>query len=89
MYSSCHENGSLLAVQSPGTTLLSLEVTMNAKLAIPLIAAATLSFGAAAMASEGHGKEDIGQPGTKSQVCLLYTSPSPRDVEESRMPSSA
>lgn len=41
---------------------------MNAKLAIPLIAAVTLSFGAAAMASEGHGKEDIGQPGTKSQV---------------------
>ena len=25
----------------------------------------------------------------KGQVCLLYTSPSPRDVEESRMPSSA
>ena len=24
-----------------------------------------------------------------SQACLLYTSPSPRDVEESRMPSSA
>ena len=24
-----------------------------------------------------------------SCVCLLYTSPSPRDVEESRMPSSA
>ena len=24
-----------------------------------------------------------------SQICLLYTSPSPRDVEESRMPSSA
>ena len=23
------------------------------------------------------------------QCCLLYTSPSPRDVEESRMPSSA
>ena len=23
------------------------------------------------------------------QICLLYTSPSPRDVEESRMPSSA
>ena len=31
--------------------------------------------------------------GTKSEeerkACLLYTSPSPRDVEESRMPSSA
>ena len=24
-----------------------------------------------------------------AHVCLLYTSPSPRDVEESRMPSSA
>jgi len=25
----------------------------------------------------------------KVMACLLYTSPSPRDVEESRMPSSA
>ena len=25
----------------------------------------------------------------ESGICLLYTSPSPRDVEESRMPSSA
>ena len=25
----------------------------------------------------------------KDYICLLYTSPSPRDVEESRMPSSA
>ena len=25
----------------------------------------------------------------KCATCLLYTSPSPRDVEESRMPSSA
>ena len=24
-----------------------------------------------------------------TDICLLYTSPSPRDVEESRMPSSA
>ena len=24
-----------------------------------------------------------------AKICLLYTSPSPRDVEESRMPSSA
>ena len=30
-------------------------------------------------------RDDIGRRGT----CLLYTSPSPRDVEESRMPSSA
>ena len=26
---------------------------------------------------------------TGPKACLLYTSPSPRDVEESRMPSSA
>ena len=26
---------------------------------------------------------------TRDKSCLLYTSPSPRDVEESRMPSSA
>ena len=25
----------------------------------------------------------------RTYICLLYTSPSPRDVEESRMPSSA
>ena len=27
--------------------------------------------------------------GVRIDTCLLYTSPSPRDVEESRMPSSA
>ncbi|WP_460413937.1 CdaR family protein, partial [Staphylococcus aureus] len=26
---------------------------------------------------------------TKAYICLLYTSPSPRDTERSRMPSSA
>ena len=28
-------------------------------------------------------------PGTRIYVCLLYTSPSPRDKRQSRMPSSA
>ena len=28
-------------------------------------------------------------PNSTFKICLLYTSPSPRDVEESRMPSSA
>ena len=33
---------------------------------------------------------DIGcYRGVRHRICLLYTSPSPRDVEESRMPSSA
>ena len=35
----------------------------------------------------------VGLPGSlpvaNERACLLYTSPSPRDVEESRMPSSA
>ena len=30
-----------------------------------------------------------GKKSFKDYTCLLYTSPSPRDVEESRMPSSA
>ena len=34
-----------------------------------------------------YGSNIVVQP--KSSACLLYTSPSPRDVEESRMPSSA
>ena len=32
---------------------------------------------------------NINSKSTKIYLCLLYTSPSPRDVEESRMPSSA
>ena len=42
-----------------------------------------------AMSKIGNTKEPIDQGGVKLRNCLLYTSPSPRDVEESRMPSSA
>ena len=36
------------------------------------------------------GNDGIPDKGwTRADICLLYTSPSPRDVEESRMPSSA
>ena len=37
-----------------------------------------------------HGQID-GKPfgGEKGMICLLYTSPSPRDMRRSRMPSSA
>ena len=34
-------------------------------------------------------EEDKRRLRDRLQACLLYTSPSPRDVEESRMPSSA
>ena len=35
------------------------------------------------------GTISIRRKKTEVSTCLLYTSPSPRDVEESRMPSSA
>ena len=38
--------------------------------------------------SMGPGKQNS-QEEVEKDTCLLYTSPSPRDVEESRMPSSA
>ena len=37
----------------------------------------------------GHREETLDNAIKKANTCLLYTSPSPRDVEESRMPSSA
>ena len=33
--------------------------------------------------------EDIKKDGSLTKICLLYTSPSPRDRQKSRMPSSA
>ena len=39
--------------------------------------------------NSGYTKMDFIKDFPNSQTCLLYTSPSPRDVEESRMPSSA
>ena len=42
----------------------------------------------AKMVSEGSWK-DYGLNISSKQVCLLYTSPSPRDLSTSRMPSSA
>ena len=35
------------------------------------------------------GDEGLYGQACQVRTCLLYTSPSPRDVEESRMPSSA
>ena len=41
------------------------------------------------VASDGFLMVFAGGATVKGRTCLLYTSPSPRDVEESRMPSSA
>ena len=43
-----------------------------------------------ALASARHPPYTYGnEHSDRKETCLLYTSPSPRDVEESRMPSSA
>ena len=36
-----------------------------------------------------HAARDAQRPGSEAPTCLLYTSPSPRDLSTSRMPSSA
>ena len=36
-----------------------------------------------------YAHDALAEAGMSKETCLLYTSPSPRDVEESRMPSSA
>ena len=41
------------------------------------------------ISKEKKGGNGNGANGTQSYNCLLYTSPSPRDVVPSRMPSSA
>ena len=42
-----------------------------------------------ALVVEGAMRADVQGEFEEHADCLLYTSPSPRDVEESRMPSSA
>ena len=56
-----------------------------------LVAVAALSIGALAMPAMPAQAITGGQPDGNGHpnVCLLYTSPSPRDRTRSRMPSSA
>ena len=58
-----------------------------AKTGLMLVSAAS-SFEARTRLELG-GETVIGQPSMKILGCLLYTSPSPRDRQKSRMPSSA
>ena len=53
---------------------------------VPNPASWSHDFSSSMTVNDGH---DSAWEYHQNQVCLLYTSPSPRDVEESRMPSSA
>ena len=77
----------------PADTDVSTRLSRNINLNIPFVSAAmdtvTESKMAIAMSTLGgigviHKNLDV-----KRQACLLYTSPSPRDRQKSRMPSSA
>ena len=59
----------------------------QAKLKVFILAGQSNMQGAGAIKINPKSKN--GGKGTLEYLCLLYTSPSPRDVEESPMPSSA
>ena len=50
---------------------------------------AVLRIGIAIVHDPCHGHGHLGGGAQKTATCLLYTSPSPRDLSTSRMPSSA
>ena len=51
---------------------------------------ASAGYGNGSGADEDYGDEDVDtEVAAKRSSCLLYTSPSPRDKRQSRMPSSA
>ena len=63
-----------------------------AEVAAPIFAADLVAFGGRVtlcIADASPCADDLSLPRQYVDACLLYTSPSPRDVEESRMPSSA
>ena len=55
----------------------------------PILMVNLLKFKDKAEYEDGRATNLTGREAYEIYFCLLYTSPSPRDVEESRMPSSA
>ena len=61
---------------------------MQHKIFPALLAASIVALTAAPATALEHGDPATDSPEART-VCLLYTSPSPRDRQKSRMPSSA
>ena len=55
----------------------------------PIFMVNLLKFRERAEYEDGRGSELSGREAYQIYACLLYTSPSPRDMRRSRMPSSA
>ena len=51
--------------------------------------AESLAQAGASLVINSYSEDTVNETARRCEACLLYTSPSPRDVEESRMPSSA
>ena len=62
---------------------------LSAIIAIGLLLIGLVVFGVVQQKAWSHQAELTKRFEACMESCLLYTSPSPRDVEESRMPSSA
>ena len=73
-FATFHENGSLVVAESDGAYIFDSDGRRYLD-----------GIGGLWCVNAGYGRAEIG----RAMACLLYTSPSPRDVEESRMPSSA
>ena len=77
------DSGSVVSLEA----LASLPVTRKSELMERQ--AADRPFGGLASATPGNMVRVYASPGPVYEPCLLYTSPSPRDKRQSRMPSSA
>ena len=74
------------ALHSPRTAIADFAAITRAYAADVTAERGTLLLGQEVSAIEAHGSEEVA---AGEGACLLYTSPSPRDLSTSRMPSSA
>ena len=88
--------GNIAAVLSYGGALVGFSFTLCSSIAVHASFVMFLVWGVAAMVVQivvyvvvAQAIRGMNEAIEQNNICLLYTSPSPRDVEESRMPSSA
>ena len=80
-------NHAVLGIYEGGASGSSLAQTVDARYAFQINSSGHLRYNHQTNSSSGTATNNLVT--TDDKVCLLYTSPSPRDAHESRMPSSA